>query len=39
MLRKLSAGPEKQYRELKAQSLDLSPTVQSFESHTEKFGP
>lgn len=38
MLRELSAGPEKQHRESKAESLDLSQIIQSLESHTEKFG-
>ena len=38
MLEELSAGSEKQYRESKAERLDLSLEIQSLESHSKKFG-
>ena len=38
MLKKLSPGSEKQYRESKAERLYLSLEIQSLESHSNKFG-
>ena len=38
MLKELPPGSEKQYRESKAERLDLSLEIQSLESHSKKFG-